>query len=473
MLGFACGVAAQKTTIMALDDSTETQVGLSFGVSKPNEAILPQAGEGSLGGAVEIRSRHNIGRDRKHRVWGKAFYYNGEIDNVSWNEVSDWQLLYPYLAADSIGGDMKTEVYFFDGGYAYRGKRVVAGGELTYNARQDYRQVDPRPRNVVADFNVAAFVGARLGGQALSLEGRLRRYKQTDDIDYFGELGNSMTYHLNGMGEHYYRFKGTNNDIHYRGTGGGCSLSFLPYNDSLDKSGFVAVASYDYLNIEKLLTTLNNLTMSDLKTHSVALSLGYERKDWRVLVNGTFSRKIGTEHMYSDAVNNEYPELFEVDMFFETAKGVNLSYIHRLVMGRLNMKFNANCGYRDIKYSYASPAKEMKTSHLCPVLRVEASAPVVKRLTVTAAVAGFCEYALDKDFYFSSLPENEGLAYLLERERDVLFSSKYGAQCLLRFDVFTGWKGVGVFLEGKGMYVEYSSISAHEFSGVISAGITL
>jgi hypothetical protein len=35
-----------------------------------------------------------------------------------WNENADYDVIYPYVAADSIGGDMKFENYTFSGGYA-------------------------------------------------------------------------------------------------------------------------------------------------------------------------------------------------------------------------------------------------------------------------------------------------------------------------------------------------------------------
>ena len=46
---------------------------------------------------------------------------------------------------DSVGGDLRTEQYRFQGGYAGRAGRIVWGAEAAYRATLAYRQVDPRP----------------------------------------------------------------------------------------------------------------------------------------------------------------------------------------------------------------------------------------------------------------------------------------------------------------------------------------
>lgn len=85
------------------------------------------------------------------RIWGNAYYHNGERKNVQWNESADYELIYPYVMADTIGGDIKSETYFFEGGYAASHGRWTFGGEFSYRALLEYRDVDPRPRNSIAD----------------------------------------------------------------------------------------------------------------------------------------------------------------------------------------------------------------------------------------------------------------------------------------------------------------------------------
>lgn len=37
------------------------------------------------------------------------------MKNLKWNETTDWELLYPYLLADLVGGDLSKEIYSFTG----------------------------------------------------------------------------------------------------------------------------------------------------------------------------------------------------------------------------------------------------------------------------------------------------------------------------------------------------------------------
>ena len=54
-------------------------------------------------------------RKKNYCLWGNALYRNGRVKNLKWNETSDWELLYPYLLADSVGGDLSKEIYSFTG----------------------------------------------------------------------------------------------------------------------------------------------------------------------------------------------------------------------------------------------------------------------------------------------------------------------------------------------------------------------
>lgn len=50
---------------------------------------------------------------------------------------------------------------------------------------QEYRQVDPRPHNVVSDFTIKLGVGMQFPQYVLGLDLQGRLYKQDQDIDFF------------------------------------------------------------------------------------------------------------------------------------------------------------------------------------------------------------------------------------------------------------------------------------------------
>ncbi len=80
-----------------------------------DEAFDPAQGDGALSGMFRVESYLRL--DSRSAVFAGADYTNGTQRNVRWNSTSDYRLLYPYILADSIGGDLKQEQYHFYGGY--------------------------------------------------------------------------------------------------------------------------------------------------------------------------------------------------------------------------------------------------------------------------------------------------------------------------------------------------------------------
>ena len=116
-------------------------------------------------------------------------YTNGTLRNVRWNSTSDYRLLYPYILADSIGGDLKQEQYHFYGGYTRMDGRFNYGITAGYRASQAYRQVDPRPRNITAELSADLSAGYRSGTYVLGVAGGIRTYKQQQSVDFYDPNG--------------------------------------------------------------------------------------------------------------------------------------------------------------------------------------------------------------------------------------------------------------------------------------------
>ena len=132
--------------------SSLTTIGLSGTYSQENEAVVMQQGRGNRYAAFDADSY--IRRDR-NTLWGGAGYRVGRTMHTEWNENADFELLYPYVWADSVGGNLLSERYTFSGGFAREFGRIAWGIYADYRAEIEYRKRDPRPRNVVSDLNLA------------------------------------------------------------------------------------------------------------------------------------------------------------------------------------------------------------------------------------------------------------------------------------------------------------------------------
>ena len=191
-------------------------------------------------------------------LWGAAFYNNGKVLSPVWNETSDAALLYPYLTADSIGGDMNLERYSFMGGYADHSGKWSWGAEIGYLAGLYYRSVDPRPKNITGLLSLKGGAGYMLTpAYNLSFGLSASRYQQSNEISFVSETYESKIYHATGLGTHYVRFAGTGKNSRYAGWRYGASLGLTP----TAYPGFVAAVSAEWFRFEKTLLDLNRLPL--------------------------------------------------------------------------------------------------------------------------------------------------------------------------------------------------------------------
>ena len=139
-------------------------------------AALKQEGDNDAHVGVDVHSFVIL--SEHNRVFGSAGYRSRKQDNVLWNENIDWELVAPYVTGDSIGGFLKGETYYFNGGYADESGRWTWGLTGGYRASHNYRDKDPRPRNTASDLSFSAGGGYRLGTYRIGVSADFR-YTQT------------------------------------------------------------------------------------------------------------------------------------------------------------------------------------------------------------------------------------------------------------------------------------------------------
>ncbi len=273
------------------------------GASQPaSTARMPQLGTGGRCFGVEAQSFQRLS---KHDVvWGEASYENGRTYDVVWNETSDFVQLYPYVMADERGGDTKYEQYKLKGGYSALHQRLSYGLELGYRALSEYRDRDPRPNNTVADLQGQMAIGYQVTSkQTLALAIALGKYKQTNDLAYYNELGAQKEYHLTGVGNDFARFSGGNNSTFYKGYHWGADLTWA----SPKATGWSANVGYRYTQREKILTNLNRLPLNKLDINTWVGAVGYAWEGKGIRLQGSYADRQGQDNLFGDASGNIYP----------------------------------------------------------------------------------------------------------------------------------------------------------------------
>ena len=285
-------------------------------------------GNSEGGFSVQAQSIHDI--DSVHRVFGEASYSWNQSHGNRFVENADYELLRPYLTVDTVGGGLRTETYFFRGGYRMSKNHLVWHAALQFRALQSYRDIDPRPKNKVADLRVDAGIGYQNSSYAWLMIANIGRYKQNNEIKFYSELGESQIYHLVGPGTAYTRFSGSKKESYYHGLTAGATLAMMPRN-----RGWLAELDYGYLKVSKELHDNTFIPLGTIRTHTTDASVGYVTPVWRVCAQAGLSFRRGQQWIYGEAVNNTYQFLGRQANYAENGwlLGANGSYRLALPIG--------------------------------------------------------------------------------------------------------------------------------------------
>ena len=279
-----------------------SEISVGYEMRREEKALEQQKGDGGDFGRFSAGSYKHI--SGKGTVWGDAGYLRGAKRNVVWNASSDYDLVFPYVVADSIGGDLTSEEYTFGGGYGHRSGRYTWALEAGARALHEYRDSDPRIRNVAIDIDAGAGASVRMGNYRLGLSAALRVYKQSgSQIQYAHSAGEKGVYHLSGLGSHYAGFEGNaNSQTRYRGSGYGLTLALVP---DAGRGGLHLAAGYEYLHIEKELPGSADLVLQKVvprSFHAEAAWLGGSGNGlrWGVALKARYDYRGGDEGIVDD-----------------------------------------------------------------------------------------------------------------------------------------------------------------------------
>ncbi len=328
-----------------------SDVGGAYKLRKESTALDVQQGDGETVWAFDAKTYI---KHKNTTLWGRAYYNNGHIDNVAWNETSDVDMVYPYLMADSVGGKrLNLEKYSFMGGYAFHSNKLSCGASMSYTAGLYYRNVDPRPRNITADLHVQFGIGYNvLGDYVAGLSASFKKYKQTNEVSFYSELGKEKSFHLTGFANDYTRFAGNETNTYYNGQRWGASLNVHP----MSNKGLSVSLEANRLKTEKVLTTLNKLPLTQATFNRLAVETGWLQSCWAVKAQVALSRRVGTENIFGDPAASVYVQIGEIDQFFENKFSWKINgYWEHQFNRMLYIAVLPHVGYSHSNTLYATP----------------------------------------------------------------------------------------------------------------------
>lgn len=287
-------VREEGQTLLFRPAENRTRVQVGFRMREEDDAYLPAEGKGLMQGELRAQSRHSL--DSIHRVEGQVCYERGVKRAVNWNTSSDWELLSPYITLDTVGGNLQKEQYRFAARFASRPGRFFYSIWADYRALHEYRDVDPRPRNITADLNVSALGGLQMGAYALSLEAGYRRYHQREDVEFMDPRGNNTSVlHYLGFGRYSTRFSGAKKSTAVRFDGNGVNARLVL--EPVDGLGWIGGASYAWLQMVRHLPGSNETPMSKLLNQEIGLYGGHKWARTYIRTDARLRLKTGTENI--------------------------------------------------------------------------------------------------------------------------------------------------------------------------------
>ena len=310
--GYDCSVSPAVSPLYFFSErGSRTDLSLGGAVRRDgSEAMIPQMGKQDIDGSVHIESAL---RQHNNFAWGAASYTYRATEGIRFNETTDYQLLAPYVMGDTAHtARLHQDLYTFGAGTAHRLGNWLLSLKADYRATFAYRTQDPRPRNLATLLEGQLGVGYQATDYAVALTGTIGRYKQNNQVDFQSELGVAREYHFTGVGGDYYRFRGNNTSLFYRGLSYGLSLGVTPTSQA--RQGFYALATWHLLTTDRIIRELNNLPLSTLYCHTIDLQTGYTARSarlgrWGVALYTQGDIRRGAVHLFGDPKGNLYPRI--------------------------------------------------------------------------------------------------------------------------------------------------------------------
>lgn len=395
---------------------------LSAGYTAASEqTTIQQTGNGMNQFLVNVQSFYKM--NAENTVFGNASYKNGKRKNVHWNESSDYNIIYPYVTADSIGGDISFEEYAFKGGYSKSFSKTTIGIALDYRALLEYRNIDPRPKNTVSDLKVQAGVSQDMGNHyVVGASLNAQKYTQSNALKFFSELGSPAVYHMTGLGVYNNLLTGNKLNSFYDGRGYGANLQLFPK----DQNGFVLSIGYHHFDYEKIMTEFQNLIASSILEQRLEGELSYLRKSekqiWGSKIQAFYTNRTGTENIFDNKSTTSYIKISEAAKYTNRVSSVAFSGLYYIPNPELSWSVSPLFNLKNTAEKYIDPLRTIDITQAIGRLDLSVAKLFSKSLvSITAAI----EYnqALDSKMNLSDRSKTNSIFDMLDYNYAYLSSS--------------------------------------------------
>jgi len=416
------------------------------------DLFVKQEGSGQNGFRVDAQSF--LKNTSETTLWGSASYVNEEITDLSYNETNDYDLVYPYVMADTVGGNLNSETYYFKGGIAKKAGSFEYGLQASFRGVQAYRDRDPRPLNLSSDIRLSLSVSTEIKNQyAISVDLNGQKYNQKSTLDFASELGAPLVFHDAGLGAYNNLLAGSRTASNYNGYEYGTRLNLIPTR----ADGLIAQLGFNKFYLEKLVTSII-FPIGEVDDNTFLGLVGYRKslKHSSLLVKLSAIHKLrnGIEAKFNNRDSESSIQKVSEDVRYRNTRNqLRLEGMYGRKSDAFDFYVHGKLGYLEDDQDYISPDRALNYSNLMLGLNVTGIKPVNKTL-LTAQIGATKLQNLDASYFWNDVNWESGIYEMLTSNYQYLTSSSFQVSGKLRVD-YPFPNNLNFFVQAAGHYTSY------------------
>lgn len=432
--------------------SSLSQVNASYFYNQ-QDLFIRQEGSGDQGFRVDAQSY--LKSTSETTLWGSAFYINEKTTDLNYNESNDYDLIYPYVMADSIGGDLKSETYYFRGGLSRRINTFEYGMQASFRGVQAYRDHDPRPLNLTSDIKLDLSVSTKINSKhAVSIDLNGQKYNQSNVLDFASELGAPLVFHDAGLGVYNSLLAGSRLSANYNGYRYGVQLNLIPAS----KDGLIAQLGVNHFHVEKLLSSIIYpiAEVDDRNFHGL---IGYtssnKHRDVSFKLSAQHKLRNGTEAKFNNRDSEAAIQKVSEDIRYRNTRNqLRLEALYGRKTAEFDFYIQGKVQYFEDNQNYVSPDRTMDYQNLLVGLNITGVKPLKKAVLSTQLGAQKLQN-IDANYFWSDVNWESGIYDMLTSNFQYVSSSSFQVLGKLRVD-YSLPKDLNFFVQASGNYTNFT-----------------
>ena len=317
-----------------------------FNAKKKNDFYLIEQGNQSNENTFYYKS---VFSTKDYFLNGEAQYSYTTIKNCQWNEISNYDIIYPYIIADTIGGDFNSQNYYLNGDFIKRFNNWHLGINANLHYGSDYRTRNPRPKNEFSKIKLNIGISYNHSKSITSIGLGYLNYKQNNQIKMFDSPTVLKYYFYKGLGEvySYNLVKGItiselNNNYSFN------SFSINLQNFTNQKKGFIYEINYQLSKLEQIPNFIGKNVLFDRLDNKLNLKFGYQSKnktsELYFYSQNNLDLQKGNEFVYKKS-SNGYSLHHQTTRYYSTNYNSELNILFKKLLNKNNFSLNFKIKY--------------------------------------------------------------------------------------------------------------------------------